>query len=688
MRAEGPVNAVPAGTIAAAGQLLIALTLVTILSPGRAAAAVAPAPPGEASEVIETIAVGAGVYVVHGRSNATFVVGSDGVLLIDTMSPGHGAAIRQRIGQVTPLPVKYVINTHFHGDHVGSNAEFGRAGVPIIAHRHVLARMSRTTSDPAGRTIPPAEPAALPTRAVGDRWVLEMPGIRAELMHVPDAHTDGDLIVWLPKQNVLVSGDVFKTAEHPFFDRGNGGTLDGTIAATQAILERANETTRIVPGHGGPGDRQQVRTLLAMMTATRARVAALVRQGSSRDQVLALRLLRDDRSVQPGGPDFRDLFVGAVYDTAVSRPSQAAAPYLRGAPALVNLAGAPEGLEAYRGRVLLLNFWATWCAPCRQEMPDLDRLNAGLDHRQAAIVGVAADELPAVKLFVARIGVKYPVLTGNADAVFAWSGALGNAALGLPYSVLLDRDGTVRWSKSGGRVSVEEARTRIESLVRGGMPPMGVNDPSVPAGTRAPDGIGVVVARSPGAGPLRNGFWVPKTQGKPLGAGARMPSPAIVKTMAGRSFDLNAAVVRQPTVLIFYRGGWCPFCNAHLRELQASAPALRALGYQILAVSSDTPDKLRATLERNKLDYVLLSDDQVAVAAKFGLRYQVNDAYLAHLRDDKGTDLVRQNGGYLLTPAAYIVDRTGKLRFAYVNDNASVRVGQDVLLREARAALQ
>jgi peroxiredoxin len=256
---------------------------------------------------------------------------------------------------------------------------------------------------------------------------------------------------------------------------------------------------------------------------------------------------------------------------------------------------------------------------------------------------------------------------------------------GTPATLLIWAVAAASLAQLGAAVLSQPALSRIPA---DGMPPMGPNDPTVPAGTRAPDGIGVVVDRSPGAGPLSVGFWEPDSLATPLVAGTQMPVPAIVKDLDGKPFDLNAAVSRRPAVLIFYRGGWCPYCNAHLRELQRSAPTLQKMGYQILAVSTDTPQELRATLERDQIKYTLLSDDQVAVAATFGLRYKVAKSYLAHVRDDKGVDLEKRNGGYLLTPAAYIVDRTGKLRFAYVNQNASVRVGQDVLLRAAQAALQ
>ena len=134
------------------------------------------------------------------------------------------------------------------------------------------------------------------------------------------------------------------------------------------------------------------------------------------------------------------------------------------APALTDLKGAATDLSRYRGRVVLLNFWATWCAPCRQEMPALDRLYRQLDPARAVIIGVAADERAMVAPFVARLGIHYPIAVGNPDQVFAWTTALGNVTQGLPFSVLLDTRGRARWIQSG-TVTVADVTRRIRQLV-------------------------------------------------------------------------------------------------------------------------------------------------------------------------------------------------------------------------------
>ena len=211
--------------------------------------------------------------------------------------------------------------------------------------------------------------------------------------------------------------------------------------------------------------------------------------------------------------------------------------------------------------------------------------------------------------------------------------------------------------------------------------------PRAKAGTHAADGIGVAVGPTRSTEETFNAPWEEDSVDTPLKAGDKMTAHSIVQTMEGEDFDLNAAVASQPTVLIFYRGGWCPYCNAHLRELQTSAPALQAMGYQILAVSTDMPEALKETADGNELSYQLFADPMVTVADSFGLKYKVKQNYLDHLTNDHDTDLVAQNGGYLLTPGAYIMNTDGVIEFAYVNMNFAVRISQDALLKAAREAL-
>jgi len=133
-------------------------------------------------------------------------------------------------------------------------------------------------------------------------------------------------------------------------------------------------------------------------------------------------------------------------------------------PLLQDLNGRPVTLVPTRGRIVLINFWATWCTPCREEMPELNRIFGHIDSHAVAIVGIAADDPAPVRAFVSKLAIGYPIAVGNAAQVFAYSAALGNTSEGLPFTVLLDDHGRVRWMKSGGRLSESEVTSAINRL--------------------------------------------------------------------------------------------------------------------------------------------------------------------------------------------------------------------------------
>jgi thiol-disulfide isomerase/thioredoxin len=145
----------------------------------------------------------------------------------------------------------------------------------------------------------------------------------------------------------------------------------------------------------------------------------------------------------------------------------ASAAATRSQPALTDLQGNPLALQDYRGRVVLLNFWATWCTPCRVEMPELSQLSRQLDSQRAVVIGVAADDRAAVQAFVRKSPVDYRVAVGDPDAVFAWSESLGNVTVGLPFSVLLDAKSVVRWRNSGGTLDPKEVTRLVQRLLAG-----------------------------------------------------------------------------------------------------------------------------------------------------------------------------------------------------------------------------
>lgn len=175
----------------------------------------------------------------------------------------------------------------------------------------------------------------------------------------------------------------------------------------------------------------------------------------------------------------------------------------------------------------------------------------------------------------------------------------------------------------------------------------------------------------------------------PIKVGARIPSVS-VKTIEGEAVELTSAVAKKPTVLIFYRGGWCVYCNAQLQQLRTIEPTLRGLGYQLIAVSPDRSEKLRESLDKHSLGYTLLSDSKLTAAKQFGLVFRVADQTLQRYKTFN-IDLEDASGELhhlLPVPAVFIVGMDGTIRFSYVNPNYRVRLDPDILLMAAKTALK
>ncbi len=175
----------------------------------------------------------------------------------------------------------------------------------------------------------------------------------------------------------------------------------------------------------------------------------------------------------------------------------------------------------------------------------------------------------------------------------------------------------------------------------------------------------------------------------PLPVGAAAPA-AVLTRADGSSADLAALYAAKPTVLIFYRGGWCPFCNAHLAALAKIQPDLLALGYQIMAISPDQPAELEKTSAKHHLNYQLLSDSQMKLAQAFGLAFRVDDTTLTKYRG-YGIDLEKYSGQphhLLPVPAVYIVDQSGKIRFVHYNPDYKQRMSDEEILAAAKSALK
>jgi len=173
----------------------------------------------------------------------------------------------------------------------------------------------------------------------------------------------------------------------------------------------------------------------------------------------------------------------------------------------------------------------------------------------------------------------------------------------------------------------------------------------------------------------------------PLKVGDSVPD-GILTTLEGKKVSLKTLITQKPSVIIFYRGGWCPYCNLQMGQLIKIEPELEKMGYQVLALSPDKPAKLKESLEKRHINYTLLSDRSMEVSKKFKLAYRVSDETFLKMKNH-GVDLDSNTGNnlhMLPVPAAFVIDQKGIVRFVYYNPDIKVRVNPDDLLKAAKEA--
>jgi cyclase len=258
--------------------------------------AATPPPPPDFSKVeIKTTDLGDNMYMLEGQGgNVTVAVAKDGIIMVDGQYAPLHDKIKAAISTVSNQPIKYLINTHFHGDHVGGNEPFARDGATVISEVNVKNRLAAgTTNGLTGVKTPPVPQAALPSKTYTGAFHIRLRGRVADLKHIEHAHTDGDTYVWFKTANVLSTGDTFTNGRYPNIDFANGGNIKGMIAATDAYLKLTNAKTRIVPGHGPLADKAILTEYRTMLITARDRMAKLVKDGKSEDDVLAAKPFAD-----------------------------------------------------------------------------------------------------------------------------------------------------------------------------------------------------------------------------------------------------------------------------------------------------------------------------------------------------------------------------------------------------------
>jgi cyclase len=281
-----------------------------------------PPPPDFSKVEIKTTDLGDNCYMLEGAGgNITVAVAKDGIIMVDGQYAPLHDRIKAAIEAVSKQPIKYLVNTHFHGDHTGGNELFAKDGITVVAQINVKNRLEAGTSNGlTGDKTPPAPQGALPSDTYTNFSKIRLNGRVADLKHVPNAHTDGDTYVWFKTANLLSTGDTFTNGRYPNIDFANGGNIRGMIAASDTYLKLINARTKIVPGHGPPADRAALIEYRTMLVTARDRMAKLVKEGKSEDELVAARPFADlDAKWAPTELAAAN-FVRVVYHSLADKP--------------------------------------------------------------------------------------------------------------------------------------------------------------------------------------------------------------------------------------------------------------------------------------------------------------------------------------------------------------------------------
>jgi cyclase len=248
--------------------------------------------------------------------------GEDGIVIIDDQFAALSDKIKKAVAEIakSSAPIKFVVNTHWHGDHTGGNENMGKDGAVIIAHESVRKRMSEGHFNEFTKSTIPASPKmALPVVTFTEDITLHLNGDDVQIFHVNPAHTDGDAIIYFTKANIVHMGDVFFWGSYPFIDISSGGSINGLVAAVDRVLPMLNEDVKIIPGHGTLANKDNLRSYRDMLASVRDAVVAMIRRGKSLDEVKAARPTKEFDAQWGKGSSPPDRFVEIVYQSLAKK---------------------------------------------------------------------------------------------------------------------------------------------------------------------------------------------------------------------------------------------------------------------------------------------------------------------------------------------------------------------------------
>lgn len=256
-----------------------------------------------------------GIHMLAGAGgNMAVSAGEDGVFLVDDQYAPLTEKITATIRQIRDEPVRFVVNTHWHGDHTGGNENLGEAGAVIVAHGNVRSRMSVDQFQKTWqRTVPAASKGALPVITFTDAVAFHLNGETVDVFHVPPAHTDGDAVVHFRGADVIHAGDIFFNGTYPFIDIESGGSIQGMIDAHERILSLCGDDSVIIPGHGPISNAAELRIARRMLMTVRDRVQSAITSGATLEDLVAGDPLADLNPRWGGGFIAPDQMLAIVY---------------------------------------------------------------------------------------------------------------------------------------------------------------------------------------------------------------------------------------------------------------------------------------------------------------------------------------------------------------------------------------
>lgn len=264
---------------------------------------------------IQTEKLAEGVYMLTGAGgNIGVSSGEDGVLVIDSQYAALTDKIRAAVAAISDKPLRFLINTHWHGDHTGGNENLAKTGAVIFAHENVRERMSVAQSI-FGRETPASPEQALPVVTFTQGITFHLNGDDIDLFHISNAHTDGDVLIRFRKANVLHMGDIYFAGSYPFIDVASGGSINGMIRVLDQVLGMIDENTKIIPGHGPLSNKKKLQVYRDMLATVRDRVAQHIKEGKSVEEVLAAKPTQEFGAALEQGFMNAERFVEIVYNS-------------------------------------------------------------------------------------------------------------------------------------------------------------------------------------------------------------------------------------------------------------------------------------------------------------------------------------------------------------------------------------